>query len=120
MIMKPENTQLDSNEAASSPWRGRNAHYAVRQILRSLVIVTVLLSPHFACAQTVIHTIQDLQNMANNLSGSYVLGNNIDASATSTWNSGSGFIPVGSSTAPFTGTLNGKGYTVTGLFISSG
>lgn len=42
----------------------------------------------------------------------------IDASATSTWNSGSGFSPVGNGTTHFTGHYNGKGHTISGLYIN--
>jgi uncharacterized protein (TIGR03437 family) len=70
-------------------------------------------------AATAIQTVQELQNMQNNLAGSYVLANNIDASVTAMSNGGKGFIPIGSAAAPFTGTFNGNGYTITGLFIYS-
>jgi hypothetical protein len=44
---------------------------------------------------------------------------NIDASATSTWNSGSGFSPIGTYVNfPFTGSFNGDGHTITGLYIN--
>ncbi|MCK4979554.1 MAG: PKD domain-containing protein [Candidatus Delongbacteria bacterium] len=42
----------------------------------------------------------------------------IDASATSTWNGGEGFIPIGYNTAYFTGTYNGQGHTIDGLYIN--
>ncbi|MDY0016494.1 MAG: GLUG motif-containing protein [Candidatus Delongbacteria bacterium] len=42
----------------------------------------------------------------------------IDASATSTWNSGSGWEPLGSSGSQFTGNYNGQGYDITGLYIN--
>jgi filamentous hemagglutinin family protein len=48
-----------------------------------------------------------LQGMHNNLSGHYVLGKNIDASATSSWNAGKGFTPVGNSKQAFRGVLYG-------------
>jgi YD repeat-containing protein len=67
-----------------------------------------------------IQTVQDLQNMANNLTGNYHLANDIDASVTATWNGGQGFLPIGSSVNPFTGTLNGNGHIITALFINSG
>ncbi|WP_431097934.1 beta strand repeat-containing protein [Polaromonas aquatica] len=60
----------------------------------------------------------DLQGISGNLNGRYVLGADIDASSTSTWNTGSGFTPLGSSAAQFTGTLDGLGHTVTGLTIN--
>ncbi len=73
-----------------------------------------------------------LQMMALDLDANYTLANNIDASATTTWNwNGSsylGFDPVGYSTGnwfdpptnPFTGSLNGAGYGITGLTINRG
>jgi len=45
---------------------------------------------------TTITDVDGLQAMEDDLTEDYVLGNNIDASATSTWNSGAGFAPVGS------------------------
>jgi len=43
----------------------------------------------------------------------------IDASTDSTWSSGSGFSPIGSGSY-FTGTYDGQGHTISGLFISRG
>ncbi len=44
---------------------------------------------------------------------------NIDASSDSSWNSGSGFSPIGNG-SHFTGTYDGQGHTISGLFISRG
>ena len=53
------------------------------------------------------------------LSGNYVLGSDIDASGTSSWNSGSGFSPIGTSASSnFTGTFDGLGHTISGLEIN--
>ncbi len=41
----------------------------------------------------------------------------IDASITSTWNSGAGFSPIGNSTTNFSGEYEGNNYTISGLFI---
>ena len=41
----------------------------------------------------------------------------IDASETSSWNSGSGFSPIGNSITKFTGQYNGNGHTISGLTI---
>jgi hypothetical protein len=71
-----------------------------------------------ATCTTQIQTVQDLQNIQNNLAGNYCLANNIDASSTATWNSGAGFIPIGNSTSPFTGSFDGQGHTISGLTIS--
>lgn len=63
---------------------------------------------------THITNVTELQAMENNLSEDYILDNDIDASATSGWNGGAGFDPVGN----FTGTFDGQGYTITNLFIN--
>ena len=59
----------------------------------------------------------DLQGINGSLAGNYVLGANIDASSTSTWNSGAGFAPLGTSSANFTGNFDGLGHTISGLTI---
>jgi filamentous hemagglutinin family protein len=89
---------------------------------------------------TVLHDIDQLQDMNANLAGNYVLGNDIDASATSGWNNGSGFNPIGqvgsiititadsnapggytfsetSVDTPFTGAFHGFGHQVSQLHI---
>lgn len=60
----------------------------------------------------------DLQGINGNLSGNYVLGADIDASATSSWNSGTGFVPIGNSSTKFTGAFNGLGHTISDLYIN--
>jgi len=47
---------------------------------------------------TTITNVTELQAINDNLAGDYILGNNIDASATSGWNDGAGFDPIGSGT----------------------
>ena len=75
---------------------------------------------------------QTLQGMARggNLNGYFVLGSNIDATATAKWNSDgkitptyAGFTPIGSefngfSGGPFAGSFDGLGHTITGLTIN--
>ena len=56
----------------------------------------------------------DLQGIDGDLAGYYVLGSNIDASATTGWNAGAGFNPIGGT---FTGQFNGLGHTISGLYI---
>jgi len=60
----------------------------------------------------------DLQGIEGNLSGNYVLGSNINASPTSTWNGGAGFAPIGNSTAGFTGIFDGLGHAISNLTIN--
>jgi hypothetical protein len=64
-----------------------------------------------------IEDVDDLQAMGSNLTAYYVLNNSIDASATSGWNSGQGFEPVGNS-ARFSGGFDGGGFNITGLYIN--
>lgn len=67
---------------------------------------------------TLIHDVNQLQAMKNNLAGNYVLGNDINATTTSSWNSGAGFLPIGVSTANyFKGIFDGLGHIITGLTV---
>ncbi len=65
----------------------------------------------------VITNISQLQNMKNNLSGYYVLGCDVNASATVSWNGGAGFEPIGTGTDPFTGFFDARGYIIDNLYI---
>lgn len=91
----------------------------------------------------VITTCEQLQEMKNHLAATYSLGNTIDCAETATWNSKDtewvngvvggelipdpytivinngyrGFEPVGDDNNPFTGKLNGGGYTISDLWI---
>ena len=59
-----------------------------------------------------------LQGIDNNLAGHYALGSDIDASATSGWNSGAGFDPIGALSGRFTGSFDGLGHTISALAIN--
>lgn len=61
---------------------------------------------------TLIQSAQDFYNIRNNLSGRYVLVNNIDLSDYEEWE------PIGTRSQAFTGTLDGNGNTVSGLSIT--
>ena len=65
-------------------------------------------------------TAQSLQGIARsaNLAGNFVLGADIDASTTATWDSSSGFKPIGTSSTRFTGRFDGLGHTIEGLWIA--
>ena len=63
-----------------------------------------------------VNNVYDLQNMKNNLAGTYALGRDIDAGITSTWNSGAGSTRSGP--ASFHRNLDGQGHTISGLFIN--
>ena len=69
-----------------------------------------------------IYDVTDLQDMEDDLDAYYELANDIDASATSGWNGGAGFDPIGTWTDPgdteFSGELDGNGYTISDLYIN--
>ncbi|WP_211473880.1 YDG domain-containing protein [Collimonas humicola] len=68
-----------------------------------------------------------LQGTLGNLAGYYALGSDINAAATSAWNSGAGFTPIGGKgvtvltpAQEFSGVFDGLGHTVSGLTINDG
>jgi filamentous hemagglutinin family protein len=73
-------------------------------------------------AYMLVNTVYDLQNIQNNLSGTYALGKDIDASATAGWNGGAGLIPIGNWSAagfnPFYGIFDGQGFAINNLSIN--
>jgi filamentous hemagglutinin family protein len=60
----------------------------------------------------------DLQGINGNLSGNYVLGANINAISTSTWNSGIGWTPIGTTSTEFSGSIDGLGHSIDSLYIN--
>ena len=64
---------------------------------------------------TVVNDINTLQNISD---GHYVLGADIDASATSSWNSGKGWNSLGDEASNFTGNFDGLGHTISDLYIN--
>lgn len=64
-----------------------------------------------------VSTVTHLQAIGTNTTtkaAHYIQVNDIDASATSTWNSGAGFVPIDT----FTGNYNGQDYNISGLYIN--
>ena len=71
----------------------------------------------------VITNVDQLQEMNEDLDACYALGNDIDASATKTWNGGAGFVPIANKayvfdTKGFVGQFDGKGYMIKDLWIN--
>ncbi|MEY9153217.1 two-partner secretion domain-containing protein [Bradyrhizobium japonicum] len=69
----------------------------------------------------VITDVNALQNINTNRSGNYVLGANIDASATAGWNGGAGFTPIGGIgdiSSYFSGIFDGLGHHISNLTIN--
>ncbi|MGM8366174.1 immunoglobulin-like domain-containing protein [Virgibacillus sp. W0181] len=67
-----------------------------------------------AASPTEIHSAADLDNVRNDLSGDYVLKNDIDLSGYSNWEP----IGDGSTFSRFEGTFDGEGHTISGLTIT--
>ncbi len=66
----------------------------------------------------IIKTCFELQQMSGLLESHFRLYDDIACSATSGWNNGAGFYPVGDSNYRFNGTLDGNNKTITGLYIN--
>jgi filamentous hemagglutinin family protein len=86
----------------------------------SPVSYTVITALGAAGDATVAPSTMTLQGMAatSSLAGNYVLGANIDATATSAWNSGAGFTPIGNAATHFTGIFDGLGHSISNLTIN--
>ena len=78
-----------------------------------LVLATALLTSVSAFAQTKINDETGLKAIANDLNGHYVLTQNITLSDNE-------WTPIGTKDSPFTGTLDGQGYTIKGLTVGNG
>ncbi|WP_131913573.1 beta strand repeat-containing protein, partial [Celerinatantimonas diazotrophica] len=75
-----------------------------------------------ATAYMLVNTLANLQAINTNLAGTYALSKDIDASATSSWNSGAGFVPLGGDSndtdaSSFTGSLDGQSHVISNLTI---
>ncbi len=76
-----------------------------------------------AVSPYLISTLDNLVWISENSSAwdkTYKQTSNIDASATSTMNSGAGFSPIGNATTKFTGSYDGGGFNISNLYISRG
>ncbi len=62
---------------------------------------------------TPIYTAEDLNNIRNNLSGSYILMNDIDLSVYENWE------PIGTELSSFKGEIDGNNKSIKGLYISN-
>jgi hypothetical protein len=68
---------------------------------------------------TDVYGLQGLASPSGELLNSDVqLVNNISALGTSTWNSNTGFVPIGTSSFRYNGTFDGQGHTINGLVIN--
>ncbi len=65
-----------------------------------------------------IDDLEELQMMSKELDAHYSLVDDVDAVETSGWNVDAGFEPIGDSEEPFTGSLDGRGHDIKGLYIN--
>ncbi|MEI7999537.1 MAG: ZmpA/ZmpB/ZmpC family metallo-endopeptidase-related protein, partial [Candidatus Omnitrophota bacterium] len=77
-------------------------------------MLTILSASAATPSSIQVKTCQDLQNIQNNLSGNYVLVNDIDCA---TFGGVNGFKPIGSHEKPFTGSLTSGVYKIKNLTI---
>jgi hypothetical protein len=87
--------------------------------VKEYTVVTALGEATDAISATTV-PITTLQGMAAsiNVTKNYALGKDIAAQPTINWNSAKGFTPIGTLDAPFTGSFDGLGHTITDLVIS--
>ncbi|MBQ6265596.1 MAG: hypothetical protein IJK60_09135 [Clostridia bacterium] len=87
-------------------------------LLLTLTMFCGIAEPVFAenedvpAGYTPIRTAQELDNIRNNLSGKYILMSDIDLGGFENW------VPIGTKETPFTGIIDGKLRTITGLNIT--
>jgi filamentous hemagglutinin family protein len=67
---------------------------------------------------TDVYGLQGIGSSLTSVTQNYALNNNIDATVTANWNSGTGFVPLGNNTYQLTGNFNGQGFTINNLFIN--
>ncbi len=103
-------------------------HYCLAR-LSILLTAVALLAVTTGCGSTPerfeIWSWHDLYAIRDNLSGTYILMNDIDSTtagymelASSAANQGKGWRPIGTSDDPFTGSFDGQGYDISDMFIN--
>lgn len=87
-------------------------------VVRQFTVINSLGAAGDELASPATPTLQGL-GAASQWAGDYVLGSDLDASATAGWNAGAGFAPIGAgSFNNFAGTLDGLGHVVRNLTIN--
>src|SRR3989338_2927576 len=81
-------------------------------LILSIFFFSLFLTPTRVSASTTISSCTDLQNIANDLTVSYILGDDIDCTGVT-------FTPIGNSSTPFLGTFDGQNHQITNLVINS-
>ncbi len=108
-------SKVTTNNGASVNLPAGTTNFTTKQGSDSVVKAYTVITSLGAAGST---TGTDLQGMNGNTALNYALGANIDATATSGWNAGAGFVPIGTDPSRFAGIFDGLGHTVSGLFIN--
>jgi hypothetical protein len=113
-----------------------NVYGDVKMKTMLLILILIILSAGMLTAQTAIapasgdgtsgdpYQIATLNNLywitqnSDEWNKYYVQTTDIDASSTSGWDSGAGFLPIGNSSTKFTGSYDGQNFTISGLTIN--
>lgn len=106
-------SSLPSFNVSSNFQIGSGAPSATVQFIRAT-------SGNGAGSPYIVTDIYGLQGIASNsttLSENFTLGNNINAISTANWTNG--FVPIGITGTPYTGTFNGAGYQVSSLLVNA-
>jgi hypothetical protein len=113
----------------------KQLHFMKKALLRSAMFFLLFISSGWAMAQTaeqptgtgtsedpyLIATLNNLYWITQNSTSwdkYFKQTADIDATTTSTWDGGAGFLPIGNSTTPFTGSYNGHGGVISNLTIN--
>lgn len=81
-------------------------------ILTFGVCSTAFATDEISDGYTPVYTAEDLNNIRNNLSGKYIIMNDIDLSSYENW------VPVGTEEKPFNGVMNGNNHIVNKMNIN--
>lgn len=118
-----ENMKLNVSVEGDVSYNGNSVYASAKRTIGPSLSVTIdfdqtklvdIGNGKSVVANNTISTIEDLQGIPDNSSEEFLLLNDIDASKTSEWNSGSGFKPI----VGFSGVLDGDGHTISNLSIN--
>ncbi len=122
LIVSQETSKDEVWQACITPNDGNQD--GTEKCSNNLTIVEAIFCPagmsglNTSASPCMITNCTELQAMNESLDSYYALANDVECSATSGWNSGAGFAPVGDNTNKFTGSLDGKNHTVSNLYVN--
>ena len=96
---------------------GSEVLYRVDAVVENVVGIDIVLPAELPTTGPIkVYTAEQLANVSNDLTESYILMNNIDLDKYLTVND---WEPIGNTATPFTGTFDGNGYTIANLIVKS-